>query len=163
MPPPAKITGGNVLRPDTILAQLSGPPRTSTAKPTSPPPRSAPVRRTVTPAARTFVNPPDAAPALSPDQVVREFYELARQQPDQAAALLDPSLLADPLGFAASWTAVRQVRMGRLRTSPDGTVRAEVELLQPDGSWLRMVELLHVSRGGDPVINGAELVSAQHD
>ena len=163
-PPPAKITGGDVVRPDTILAQLSETPRTGTAKPAAPPPSSSAARTTTrTAAARTFVNPPDAAAGLRPDQVVREFYALARQQPDQAAALLDPAMLADPLGFAASWTGVRQVRLSGLSTSPDGTVRAVVELLQPDGSWLRMVELLHVSEGDDPVINGAELLSAQHD
>ena len=46
--------------------------------------------------------------------------------------------------------------------NPDGTVQAVIRMLQPDGSWVRLVELLHVTLGNDPVISGAELLSAQH-
>lgn len=160
-PPPAEITGGSVLRPDTILAQLSGPPRTTRPTPATSAPRAKPTTRTAAAPEHTSVNPPEAPADLRPDQVVREFYALARQQPAEAASLLDPSLLADPLGFDQSWTAVRGVRVSSLQTAADGTVRTVIELLPPEGTWLQVAELLHVSQGADPVINGAELLSAQ--
>jgi hypothetical protein len=34
-------------------------------------------------------------------------------------------------------------------------------MLARDGTWLRVVELLHVTGGDTPLINGAELLSAQ--
>ena len=172
---PAQITGGDVLRPDQILAQLTGP--TTTAGSTS---STAPAVRTVdtrTAAARSGSDRDDGAPSarptpdrprfgaphgvLSPAQVVQAFYSLVGRQPEQAAGLIDPSLLSDPLSFGRSWSDVRQVRVDSLQTNPDGTVRAVIELLQPDDTWLQVVELLHVSGGSTPVINGAELHSAQ--
>jgi hypothetical protein len=176
---PGEVTGAGVLRPDTIARQLSAGhhPGASTGAPAGGPTSTA-----LPAASTTVVVPPPAGPSAGPapaavaklpppgtlsaaaaDNLVREFYLLAGSQPDAAADLVAPSLLAaDPLGFTASWSSVRQVRVDSVQADPTGAVRAVVDLLQPDGSWLRLVELLRVTMGDPPMISGAQLLSAQH-
>lgn len=182
--PAPEVSGAGVLRPDTLLAQLTGSERAPSPDPKAGPPTSPP-----TPTAPDADRADDGAgqprgvgasaagrgaptPAhtvsmagtgpIDPVAVVREFYALAGSEPAQAASLLDPALLAaDPLGFTRSWHSVRQVRVASLRSGPNDTVRAVIELLQADGTWLQVVELLHVTPGSTPVINGAQLLSAQ--
>jgi hypothetical protein len=160
---PTPITGIGALRPDTLEAQLSdhggaaAAPITS-AKPVAsvkvaPPGGKAPVA-TGKPA------PPAAA---SPQQLVREFYQLVGSQPAAAAQLLSPSLLStDPTGFINAWQSAAKVEVDSVQANPDGTVQAVVRMLQADGSWLRVVELLHVTQGSQPLISGAQLLSAQN-
>jgi len=40
-------------------------------------------------------------------------------------------------------------------------VQAVIRMREPDGTWVRVVEQLHVTDGSSPVIDGAELLSAQ--
>jgi hypothetical protein len=165
------LTGVDALRPDTLAAQLSG------HHPVPPPP--APV--TTTPDAKSAapgnVSPAQAAPPtggatkqsagapsgpMSAADLVREFFNEASTSPLAAAHLIDPSLLAtDPTGFARSWLNTEQLTIESVRTNPDGTVQAVVHLLDSDGTRMRVVELLHVTDGDNPVITGAELLSAQ--
>jgi hypothetical protein len=168
-PPPAQITGGSVLQPDAIMAQLSG-----SAHPAAPTTTAVATSHTQVTASHSAghldrpaqspigaTDPARSAAALSPAQMVREFFQLAQSRPAEAASLIDPTLLVDPLGFTRSWSEVRDVRVDNVQTQPDGTVRAVIELLQPDNTWLQVVELLHVTSGGTPVIDGAQLLSAQ--
>jgi hypothetical protein len=171
------LTGGNVLRPDDLAAQLNGhntPSRKSshalgpiaqgraTGVIEGPSPATSRVpasQNTGTPSVDTTVAGQAQGDA---EQVVRSFYSLVTSQPDAAAQLVDPSLLAsDPTGFAQSWSDTRDVRIESTKADPDGTVHAVISLRRPSGELLRVIEILHVTLGENPVINGAELLSAQ--
>jgi hypothetical protein len=171
------LTGVNALRPDDLAAQLSGlhTPSSMSSQALRPvahgratgtivgSPATRP-SRPVAPQASTSapVDPAPVVDAQSAEDVVRSFYSLVASQPDAAAQLVDPSLLAsDPTGFARSWSDTSEVHVESTKTDPDGTVQAVISLRQPDGALLRVVELLHVTLGDNPVINGAELLSAQ--
>ena len=161
---PTPITGIGALRPDTLEAQLSdhggaaAPPRASD-KPRASVKVTPPVAKTPV-AASTPAAPPAAG---SPQQLVREFYQLVESQPATAAQLLSPSLLSTDLtGFVNAWQSAAKVEVDSVQANPDGTVQAVVRMLQADGSWLRVVELLHVTQGSQPLISGAQLLSAQN-
>ena len=162
------LTGVGALRPDTVAAALSGP---RIAPPT-------PAARTTAPAVAsgretgTIVGGPPAAPPAPPVAqpatgataagVVRTFYRLVGSDPTAASALIDPSLLAtDPIGFAQAWSALSRIDIESVQQTSAGTVQAVIRMRQPDGTWLRVVEQLHVTDGNSPVIDGAELLSAQ--
>ena len=162
---PTPITGIGALRPDTLEARLSGHGASAPAHPAT----SAAPRKSATaaqPAAGTPSVPsadPVAPTPTSPQQLVREFYQLVESQPAAAAQLLSPSLLStDPSGFISAWQSAAKVEVDSVQVNPDGTVQAVVRMLQPDGSWLRVVELLHVTPGSQPLISGAQLLSAQN-
>jgi hypothetical protein len=94
--------------------------------------------------------------------VVRSFFQLMTINPTQAVALLAPSLLASgPGDFIQSWSHVSQVTIESVRSTPDGAVQAVIRMLLPNGTWMRVVELLNVTPGNPPLINGADLLSAQ--
>lgn len=182
----AVLTGVGALLPDAVAAQLSdgAPSATTTARPT-------PLTSTITgrpPAGGGTVSgagggtgggepgahprsadPPTPEPEppaenlVSPADVVRAFYQLVATDPTLATQLLSPSLLdGDRNGFDDEWQGMSGVRIESVRqTSPHG-VQAVIRLREPDGTWLRVVESLHVAGGGDPLIDGAELLSAQH-
>lgn len=166
------LTGVGALRPDTVAAQLSG---TRTVNSTSSAtPRIEPARATGH-ATGTIVGRPGpvtkitAAPATpnkgltTPTGVVRAFYELAATDPNLAAQLLSPSLLpADPAGFDQAWSSMTRIEIESVQQTSGDTVQAVVRMLEPDGTWLQVVELLHVTSGDAPLISGAELLSAQH-
>lgn len=165
---PTPITGIGALRPDTLEAQLSGHTGGPAARPST---------KTAAPhsSSRTEhgANQPASAPSApaaepvptpsSPQQLVREFYRLVESQPAEAAQLLSPSLLdTDPTGFIDAWQSASRVEVDSVQANPDGTVQAVVRMLQSDGTWLRVVELLHVTQGNQPLISGAQLLSAQN-
>jgi hypothetical protein len=161
---PTPITGIGALRPDTLEAQLSDHGGAALAPVTSAKPSAsvtvAPPVGTAPVAVSTPAPPP---PAADPQQLVREFYRLVESQPAAAAQLLSPSLLStDPTGFINAWQSAAKVEVDSVQANPDGTVQAVVRMLQPDGSWLRVVELLHVTQGSQPLISGAQLLSAQN-
>lgn len=168
------LTGVDALRPDTLAAQLSGRRPAPARVTTVPSARSAPSR---TSAAYGAAGPVQAAPRTggtaqqsvaassgppSPADLVREFFTEASTSPSSAAQLIDPALLAtDPTGFTRSWLSTEQLTIESVRTNADGTVQAVVHLLGTDGTRMRVVELLHVTNGDNPLIAGAELLSAQ--
>ncbi|HEY4460149.1 MAG TPA: hypothetical protein VGN81_37915 [Pseudonocardiaceae bacterium] len=162
---PTPITGIGALRPDTLEAQLSDHGGAAAAPTTSAKPSAAikvapPVGKAPAAASTPPSNP---SPATSPQQLVREFYKLVESQPAAAAQLLSPSLLStDPTGFINAWQSAAKVEVDSVQANPDGTVQAVVRMLQADGSWLRVVELLHVTQGSQPLISGAQLLSAQN-
>jgi hypothetical protein len=161
------LTGVGALRPDTVAAALSGPriaPPTPAARPNPPPMAGGRATGTIVGSAPPV--PPVAQPAtgsaLTSADVVRSFYKLVGSNPNAASALIDPSLLAvDPIGFAQAWSSLSRIDIESIQQTSTGTVQAVIRLRQPDGSWLRVVEQLHVTDGSHPVIDGAELLSAQ--
>lgn len=163
------LTGVGALRPDTVAAALSGPrvaPPIPAARPMTPTAATGRVTGTIVGSAPATPAPPAAQPAtgsaLSAADVVRSFYKLVSSDPGAAATLIDPSLLAtDPIGFAQAWSALSRIDIESIRQTSAGTVQAVVRMRQPDGTWLRVVEQLHVTDGDNPLINGAELLSAQ--
>jgi len=166
---PTPITGIGALRPDTLEAQLSGHtggpaarPHTKTAAPHSSSTRPEHGANQATPAPGAPAAESVPTPS-SPQQLVREFYRLVESQPAEAAQLLSPSLLdTDPTGFIDAWQSAAKVEVDSVQANPDGTVQAVVRMLQSDGTWLRVVELLHVTQGNQPLISGAQLLSAQN-
>ena len=171
------LTGIGALRPDTLAGQLGGTsaghvPQATTGRPitgaiatgraTGSITGRSPSSATTTAAAPTTTQP---AGALSPADLVRDFYQLVAADPDVAAQLLSPSLLhgnGASSGFDDAWAALTGVQVESVRQLSPYGVQAVVRLREPDGTWLRVVELLHVTGGLHPLINGAELLSAQH-
>jgi hypothetical protein len=162
------LTGVGALRPDTVAAALSGPriaPPTPAARPNTPTVAQGRATGTIVGSAPAAPAPPAAQPVTgssSAADVVRSFYKLVSSNPSAALTLLDPSLLAtDPTGFAQAWTGLSRIDIESIQQTSPGTVQAVIRWRQPDGTWLRMVEQLHVTDGNSPVIDGAELLSAQ--
>lgn len=95
-------------------------------------------------------------------QVVRSFFQLVTTSPNSALALLDPSMLgAGRDGFIRSWSGVSQVTVQSVRATTAGTVQAVISMRLLDGTLMRVVELLDLTSGNPPLINGAALLSAQ--
>jgi hypothetical protein len=173
---PNPITGIGVLRPDTLEAQLTGhsnsAPSSSPAQATGSASTPPAANKGDTDNAANTVKSTDAPSSGSgqsvpvptnAQQLVRDFYQLVESQPAAAAELISPSLLPTDLsGFINAWRSASQVDVDSVQVNPDGTVQAVVRMLQPDGSWLRVTELLHVTPGSTPLISGAQLLSAQN-
>lgn len=170
------LTGVGALRPDTVAAQLSG---TATASTTSAAPtagrtrpgiatgratgtvigKAAPSATTTTPQQAAL---PPHADLVSAAQVVTAFYQLVATDPSLAEQLISPDLLStDNSGFDRAWSSMGRIEIESVQPTSANSVEAVVRMLEPDGTWLRVVELLHVTDGSQHLINGAELLSAQ--
>jgi hypothetical protein len=158
------LTGVGALRPDTVAAALSGPriaPPIPAARPNTPAPAQGRVTGTIVGSAPAVPGPP-ATGSTSAIGVVRSFFRLVGNNPSAALTLLDPTLLAtDSTGFTQAWSGLSQIDIERVEQTSADIVQAVVRVRQPDGAWLRMVVQLHVTDGNNPVIDGAELLSAQ--
>lgn len=169
------LTGVGALRPDTVAAQLSGTAQPPPAPSTAPFAGSVATGRatgTVVGQATTSTTPTtQAQPAgqVSVVAVVRSFYQLVATDPDLATRLISPALLHGDHGFTNgidegfdnAWHSMTHIQVERIDQTSPHTVQAVVRMLGPDGMWLRVVELLHLTGGTHPLINGAELLSAQ--
>lgn len=161
------LTGVGALRPDTVAAQLAGK-HTATSAPTEPSVATGRATGTIVGNAPNAV-PPVAPPApqspakpLNAAALVRAFYQLARTNPDEATTLIDPTLLAAGTnGFGQAWMSLSQVDIESIQQVSTDSVQAVIRMLEPDGTWVRVVELVHVTGGDNPLIDGAELLSAQ--
>lgn len=173
------LTGIGALRPDTLAGQLGAHQGVAAPAPTRA--RATPDTATVASGRATgsivgesapststtaTVPPPSSGPAgaLSPADLVRSFYRLVATDPGLATQLLSPSLLHGDganRGFDDAWSALSGLQVESVRQLSPHSVQAVVRLREPDGTWLRVVELLHVTGGHHPLINGAELLSAQ--
>lgn len=172
-PATSVLTGAGALRPDTVAAELSGAAPHTWATGAHARTTAATGRAVGTIVGRSGptttglssarpVRPPDVGLG-SPADVVRAFYTLVATDPGTATELLSPSLLSsDAEGFDDAWNSMSKVDVESIHQTSPGTVQAVVRMREPDGTWLRVVELLHVTGGDAPVINGAELLSAQH-
>jgi hypothetical protein len=160
------LTGVCALRPDTVAAQLSGK-HSGTPAPQTPTVAAGRAVGTIVGSA-----PPPAPPIARPAQkpagtptaaaLVRAFYQLVRTDPNQASGLIDPALLStDVSGFDQAWSSLSQIDIESIQPVSANSVQAVIRMRQPDGTWLRVVELLHVTDGSNPLIDGAQLLSAQ--
>ncbi len=166
------LTGVGALRPDKVAAQLSGTaPAPAPDRPAGRTGSIATGRATGTvigsaaPSATTATPrlPAPSTERISAAQVVTTFYQLAATSPGLASQLLSPSLLAgESTGFDQAWHSLRDVEVESVTQTGSDTVQAVVRMREPDGTWLRVVELLNVTGGHNPLISGAELLSAQH-
>jgi hypothetical protein len=176
------LTGIGALRPDTLAGQLGTTAqrqRTTAPTPTGVPEADAVAtgRATgsiigsstpATPTSTTATTTQEAGRSTanpSPADLVRDFYQLAATDPDLASRLLSPSLLHGKganSGFDEAWSSLAGVQVESVRQLSSHSVQAVVRLRESDGTWLRVVEILHVTGGQQPLINGAELLSAQH-
>lgn len=174
------LTGAGALRPDEVAAQLSGAtpyqPTPAAQTPQSAPAvgagaatgkatgtvvGTAPPSTTVPTTTADSGGPASSGPRSATD-VVRGFYDLLAKDPGLATEWLSPNLLAgDGLGFDQAWAALRRIELESVRQTTPNTVQAVVRMQEPDDSWLRVVVRLHVTSGTHPLINGAQLLSAQ--
>ncbi|WP_051116310.1 hypothetical protein [Amycolatopsis nigrescens] len=93
---------------------------------------------------------------------VRGFYSLVDTDPFRALALLDPLLAGEQPGdLVRSWGAMDSVEVEQAQVQPDGSVRAVVTMRQPDGSRLRITQLLRLAEGTADKIVQAWLLSAE--
>lgn len=177
-----EITGVQALRPDAVAAHLgeqdagAGTQRDGKASPLPSPsdgqaddrmpgnagrPAHAHTDASTVPGSTTSAGVQfgkDASPAV----VVRRFYQLLAKDPSRAVTLLAPKLIGSGTdAFVQSWSRMRALRVEQLADHPDGTVTAVVRTLQPDGSWLRVRQLITTTGGPLPMIDTVRLVSAQ--
>ncbi|HEX4703340.1 MAG TPA: hypothetical protein VH352_14535 [Pseudonocardiaceae bacterium] len=167
--PATVLTGVGALRPDTVAAQLSGkrpaPPPARRDAPTVASGRATGTIVGHTPPTAAAPPPPQAAasgPTPSAADVVRVFYRLVGSDPNLAAELIQPALLAaDSTGFVQAWSSMSRIEIESIQQVSKESVQAVIRMMEPDGTWLRVVELLHVTDSSTPLIDGAELLSAQ--
>lgn len=168
----AVLTGVGALLPNAVAAQLSAGPTTTKAPahlptPTHPVAAGRAAGALAGQATTPATTPAHATPAapqglVSAADVVRAFYRLVASDPSLAATMLAPSLLhGDTSGFDDAWSGLGDVQIDSIEQTAKHTVQAVIRIPEPDGSWLRVVELLHVTDGDTPLINGAQLLSAQ--
>lgn len=101
--------------------------------------------------------------SLSKTALVERFYKLVPSSPDQAFTLLDSTLLGTDVGeFVRSWTGVSDIQLLDVQERGDD-VLAVVRLRLPDGSYLRVQQLLDVANTAPRKIIGAEILSAQRN
>jgi hypothetical protein len=155
---PQALSGAGALRPDVLATEVAG--RTALAAPLS----AAPTTTVAGPSATTTTQPAPTSvnTALSPVDVVRDFYDTVAQNPRDALDMIGGSLTdLDPTGFVRSWSSVRAVRPDRVEQMSDGTVLGVIGIQQADGSWLHVEQLLRVDGGNQPKIIDAKVLSAQ--
>jgi hypothetical protein len=93
---------------------------------------------------------------------VEEFYRLVDNNPEDAAALLAPSGFGSRTDdLVRAWKAMRSVQLESVQEEADGSIRAVVVMVQPDGKELRVTHLLTMSQDAATRIAQAELVSAE--
>jgi hypothetical protein len=101
-----------------------------------------------------------SADGQSKKELVEKFYRLVPTWPAQAFTLLDPTLLGtDRDKFVQSWSTVTGLEVIEV-SERDDNVFAVVRLRLPDGSHLRVQQLLDVA---NKKIVGAEILSAQRN
>jgi hypothetical protein len=102
----------------------------------------------------------DRSSGPSKKELVEQFYRLVPTWPAQAFNLLDPTLLGTDLNkFVQSWSTVTGLEVLEV-SERDDNVFAVVRLRLPDGSHLRVQQLLDVA---NKKIVGAEILSAQRN
>lgn len=94
-------------------------------------------------------------------ELVRRYYDLLANHPNQALGLLDDALLGSDMSrFVSSWSQVRGIQVLDVQQRPDGLL-AIVEAVLPDGGTARVQQLLKVTSTSPQRITGAEIISAQ--
>jgi hypothetical protein len=172
--PTMDISGEQALLPDRLnsvvpkggitgLPQLPGPPINASDTIDNPGPNS------------PMASPPGhqgspSGPGMSrggeptsKKELVEQFYRLVPTWPAQAFTMLDSNLLGTDLNkFVQSWSTVTGLEVIEV-SERDDNVFAVVRLRLPDGSHLRVQQLLDVANTTPRKIVGAEILSAQRN
>lgn len=168
--PAMDISGEQALLPDLLnhavpragmtgKPPLAGTPTRATGTIANPGPPARP--SAPPPAESSSPGTPTAGETLTKTQVVERFFHLAPGAPDRAFGLLDGTLLGTDLDrFVQSWSSVRDLQVLDVREQGND-VLAVVRLRLPDGSYLRVQQLLDVANTLPRKIIGAEILSAQ--
>jgi len=172
--PTMNISGEQALLPDRLnsvvpkggvtgLPELPGPPSKASDTIDNP----GPAAPTDSPAAQQTGASADgtarAAEQPSKKELVEQFYRLVPTWPAQAFNLVDSTLLGTDLGqFVQSWSTVTGLEVLEVSERGD-TVFAVVRLRLPDGSHLRVQQLVDVANTTPRKIVGAEILSAQRN
>jgi hypothetical protein len=179
--PPADISGEQALLPDLMnravptsgidgKAELPVEQTNANASDTidNPGPKPLPAAETPAPPPPDATEPGTIAPngaALSKQDTVRQYYRWIQATPDRARAfgLLDSNLLGTDLGsFVQSWATVTDLQVLDVHEQGN-SVLAVVRIGLPDGSHLRIQQLLDVANTVPRRIVGAEILSAQRN
>lgn len=143
----------------TGLPQLPGPPANATDTIDNP----GPARPAEEQPANGDAGAPAAGTPQSKKEIVEQFYRLVPTWPAQAFNLLDPTLLGTDLNkFVESWSTVTGLEVLEV-SERDDNVFAVVRLRLPDGTHLRVQQLLDVANSTPRRIVGAEILSAQRN
>jgi hypothetical protein len=172
--PAGDISGDQALLPDRLnrvvpkagiagtTAKLPGPETNAsdTIDNPAPPPQAAPPEE---PPASDEAGAPATDGTVSKTELVQQFYRLVPSWPAKAFSLLDPGLLGtDVTQFVQSWSTVSGLEI--LDVQEHGNdVLAVVRMRLPDGSHLRVQQLLDVANTVPRRIVGAEILSAQRN
>jgi hypothetical protein len=176
--PPADISGEQALLPDLMnrAVPTSGiddkaelPGEQSNASGTIDNPGPGPLPTAGAPAPQTDGTEPGTVAAngaaLSKKDTVTQYYRWIQATPDRGRAfgLLDSNLLGTDLGsFVQSWATVTDLQVLDVREQGN-SVLAVVSIGLPDGSHLRVQQLLDVANTVPRRIVGAEILSAQRN
>lgn len=173
-PAAADISGENALLPDLLnravpKAGITGAPglpgpennASDTIDNPGPPRQDAPQRSS--PDAENVDDAPATDDTASKKELVEQFYRLVPSWPAKAYTLLDPNLLgSDVTQFVQSWSTVSGLEVLDVQERGDD-VLAVVRMRLPDGSHLRIQQLLDVANTVPRRIVGAEILSAQRN
>lgn len=90
--------------------------------------------------------------------MVRKFYQrMGSQQPQSALAMLAPDLIGDQRDeLLRAFSSMIEVDVKDIQVQPDGSVRATVDIVQRDGTRLRVTQALELTQD---VIEQAVLLS----
>lgn len=103
--------------------------------------------------------PPTTAKKLA---TVKTFYATVDSNPQGALALLDPLLAGEQPGdLVRAWSSMTSIQLQQVEVQADGSIKAVVLMLQPDGSHLLVTQLLKIADGSTNLISEAKLLSSQ--
>jgi hypothetical protein len=103
--------------------------------------------------------PPTTAKKLA---AVKTFYTTVDSNPQGALALLDPLLAGEQPGdLVRAWSSMTSIQLQQVEVQADGSIKAVVMMLQPDGGHLLVTQLLKITDGTTNLISEAKLLSSQ--
>jgi hypothetical protein len=171
-----EITGaaalGGFAVPD-LPSSSQGPAKT--AKPSTRQTSAAPTAQAGQPSGQIAVTASTSAPTPSPTTpqattttvadklaAVNKFYSMVGHDPQNALAMLKPVLAGEKPGdLVRAWRSMEPVQVEDIRVQPDGSILAIVTMLRPDGSHLRVTQLLRLAEDASGLISDARLLSTQ--
>lgn len=169
--PTMSISGEQALLPDRLnnvvpkagvtgLPQLPGPAINASDTIDNPGPGT---QEAAPPTQQGSASTSKTGEAQSKKELVEQFYRLVPTWPAKAFTLVDPTLLGTDFNkFVQSWSTVTGLEVLEV-SERDNNVFAVVRLRLPDGSHLRVQQLLDVANSTPRKIVGAEILSAQRN
>jgi hypothetical protein len=95
-------------------------------------------------------------------EAVKNFYEMIDLNPQGALAMLEPLLAGEQPGdLVRAWSSMNAVEVQDAQVQSDGSILAVVTMLQPDGGYLRVTQLLRLADDASGLISDAKLLSSQ--